>query len=466
MKNSKTKDVLQNIINNYYTEGTLNIKSTPTYIEPSQSSFDLIDHLNIPSSGRNLNEMITILTNDVFPYRLVGEHPRSFAFIPAPVEDVSKIGDIITTLYNPNAAGWFSAPIIAKIHKTLIDWFCSKVGYDNKSGGVFVSGGSLANLTAIIAARDEKLDIEQINKGVAYVSEQAHHSVNKGLRMVGIPDSRIRKVPIDQNLKMIPSSLNKMIQEDTYKGLIPFITIATAGTTNSGTIDPIQEISQVCTTNNLWLHVDGAFGASVLLSNDNSHLLDGIKYADSVIWDAHKWLYQTYTCALVLVKNKNSLLKSFSDDPSYLKDAHQNDQVDSWDLGPELSRPALGIKLWLTLQTLGTKQIGKQIDYSIDMAEFLEKELQNYNHWKIITPAQLAIINFRYSDKSKTEEELNNITVRIANDIQDSGWANILTTEINNKKVIRICTLSNETTKEDMLEVVDKLNTTVKSILS
>lgn len=458
MKKQDVKNQILEFVEYYYSEVDANLRETKTYTEPPVEAFEKISELGIPREGNEIGEMVNVLKEDVFPYRIVGEHPRSFAFVPAPAKDVSKLGEIMTTMYNPNAAGWFSAPIVAHIHRTLIRWLCGRVGFGEGSDGVFVSGGSLANLTGIIAGRNAKLDIEQIHKGVAYVSAQAHHSVNKGLRMVGIPDSRIRAVEIDEDFRIRPEALDKMIREDKANGLIPFMVIATAGTTNSGIIDPLEEIGAVCAEHDIWFHVDGAFGASVLVSDKYKHLLKGIETADSVIWDAHKWLFQTYTSALILVKDRQNLLNSFSDNPSYLKDASESEELNSWDLGPELSRPAFGVKLWLTLQTLGTDAIEADINHSIELIVKLEEEVTKYPNWEVVTKAQLAMVTFRYVDENKSEEELNEINVKIAHEIQSSGWANILTTEIGTKKVIRISSISPDATEEDMIETMAKLN--------
>lgn len=450
------------MINQYF--ANKNQSNQKAYAYPAEETYHQIDALTIPKQGRDVEKMLDVLNQDVFPYRIVGEHQRNFAFVPAPVEDVSKLGDILTTLYNPNAAGWFSAPVVAYIHKQLIEWFCGKVGYGEKAGGVFVSGGSVANMTALIAARDAKLSLEEITKGVAYVSDQAHHSVNKGLRMIGILDTRVRRVPTDAYQKIIPVELEKMIQADKENGLIPFVAIGTAGTTNAGTIDPLDKISQVCQKYNLWFHVDGAFGASTLMSPKYAPLLKGVEEADSVIWDAHKWLFQTYTCAMVLVKEKQHLLNSFSDDPSYLKDAHNGDQIESWDLGPELSRPAMGIKLWLTLQVLGTEKMAKNIEHNIELAQSTAQLIEALPNWEIVTPAQLAMVTFRYMPEGKSEEERDQLNVAIAQEIQASGWANVLTTEIKGHKVIRICTISPNTTEKDMGETIEKLVAAAKKL--
>lgn len=463
MKNNTMRQTMIDAINDYYDRLESN-DNPKTYIPATPENYEFIKELSIPKSGRNLEEMVRVLHDDVFPYRIDGEHPRSLAFVPSPVSDVSKLGDIITTLYNPNAAGWFSAPIVAQIHQELIRWFCDRVGYGESSGGVFVSGGSLANLTCIIAARNDKLPIDEIHKGVAYVSEQAHHSVNKALRMIGIPDSRIRKVDTDEDMRMIPESLDALVQEDKKSGLIPFVLIATAGTTNAGTIDPLEALSGICRDHNLWFHVDGAFGASILASDTNKHLLKGVEEADSIIWDAHKWLYQTYTCAVALVKNQQTLLNSFSDNPSYLKDAASG-QVQSWDLGPELSRSALGVKLWLTMQVLGTDTFAKNIDYSVGMAKKMESIVLNTKNWEIVTHASLGMLTFAYRDSRFTDEQMDKFHSSICNSITNDGIATVLTTEIHGRKVVRICTISPDVTVEDLELTMTELNKRMQALV-
>ncbi|RVU53941.1 pyridoxal phosphate-dependent decarboxylase family protein [Anaerosphaera multitolerans] len=442
-------------IESYY-ESLENDEST--YKKAGEKDFEELVKWSIPEKGRDLDEMTEVLHKKVFPFRVKGAQPKNFAFIPSPASDISKIGDIITTLYNPNGAGWFSAPLVTQLENDVIDWLCEKVGYGKEAGGIFVSGGSQSNLTGIIAARDNVLGVENILKGVAYVSDQAHHSVNKGLRMAGIPDERIHKVRTDENLKMIPEDLEELILKDKEQGLIPFIVAGTAGTTNSGTIDPLFELSKVAKKYGLWFHVDAAFGGSLLLSQRYSGNLKGIEEADSVTWDGHKWLFQTYSCAMILAKDKKTLLKSFSDDPSYLKDAQSQDRIESWDLGPDLSRPSIGIKLWLTLQTIGTDEMGRRIEHGVVMAEKIEKELRKYGHWEIVTPAQQAILNFGYYSKEKSRDELDEINLKISQKFVDSGKSNILTTEVKGKKVLRICSISPDITDKDIVEVVEYLN--------
>ena len=432
-------------------------QGSPIEIIPENKIKEL-ETLSFTENGRDLDSLLATLEENVYPFRNVSEHKRNFAFIPAPVVDISKLGDLLESFYNPNAAGFYSSSGTAVIEDGLIEWLCEKAGFDpKKASGTFVSGGSMANLNATIAARDKYLKLEDITKGVVYISDQAHHSVHKALHVIGIPDERIRRVQTDEDLKIRPDLLQQQIQDDKSKGLIPFVVIATAGTTNAGVIDPLNDLADVCHKEDLWLHVDGAFGGSVLLSTNNKHLLNGIEKADSITWDAHKWLFQSYSCAMLLVKDKTDLLRSFSETPEYLEDASENEHINVWDLGLDLSRPARGVKLWLSLQALGTKKMGDTIDYGIKLAEYTESVVRNTPNLEIVTPAQTAILNFRYVDTHLSEQELNHFNTKLSNKISNSGFAQILTTKLKGQTVLRMCTISPETTFEDIDKTIDHI---------
>ena len=199
----------------------------------------------------------------------------------------------MTSAYNIHAGGSKLAPTVNCIEQEVIQWLCHQAGFCENPGGVFVSGGSMANITALTAARDNKLNEETLHLGVAYISDQTHSSVAKGLRIIGIPNTRIRKIHTNSNFQLKTDLLESQIQKDLENGLLPFVVIGTAGTTNTGSIDPLEKISQICSKYNLWFHIDGAYGASVLLSPKYRHLLKGTELADSMSWDAHKWLFQT-----------------------------------------------------------------------------------------------------------------------------------------------------------------------------
>ncbi|MGX6970692.1 pyridoxal phosphate-dependent decarboxylase family protein [Vagococcus bubulae] len=458
------QDYMKGFIDTFYKNKETIQQGKPIDIIP-EKTIKQLQTLDFTEEGRDLSSLLATLEETVYPFRNVSEHKRNFAFIPAPVVDISKLGDLLESFYNPNAAGFYSSSGTAVIEEETMSWLCEKAGFDpKKASGIFLSGGSMANLNATIAARDKYLHLDDITKGVVYISDQAHHSVHKALHVIGIPDERIRRVKTDDGLKILPDSLLESIKKDKKSGLIPFIVIATAGTTNAGVIDPLPELADICQKEDLWLHVDGAFGASVLLSTSHKHLLTGIEKADSITWDAHKWLFQSYSCAMLLVKDKTDLLRSFSETPEYLEDASENEHINTWDLGLDLSRPARGVKLWLSLQALGTKKLGDTIDYGIKLAEYTESVVQKTPKLEIITPAQTAIINFRYFNDELSELELNEWNTKLSNLISNAGFAQILTTKLNGKTVLRMCTISPETTQEDIDKTIAHISECIETL--
>lgn len=313
---------------------------------------------------------------------------------------------------------------------------CDLAGYPKESGGLFVSGGSIANLTALTAARDAKLDCNERRHAVIYVSDQTHASVAKGLHIIGFVREQIRTIPSDNSFCMDISALRTAIKNDIKDKKKPFAVIASVGTTNTGSVDMLAEISAVCRKYNMWMHVDGAFGASVLLSKQYRKNLSGIELSDSLSWDAHKWLLQTYSCSVVLVRNQSDLVHSFAAHPEYLKDAETTaESIEFWDLGAELTRPARSLKLWLTLQVTGINEIGRMIDHGCAMAEFAEKLIRENPDWEIVSPAQLGIINFRYvSDQPMSETDLDTVNQYISKKLRRADSRRFLLQSFGGKR--------------------------------
>ena len=243
--------------------------------------------LEISRDGRPAKEVVEEMMKEVYQYRGDSNHPRFFGFVPGPASSISWLGDIMTSAYNIHAGGSKLAPKVNCIEQKLLKWLCEQAGFGKQSGGVFVSGGSMANITALTAARDNKLDDQTLHLGVAYISDQTHSSVAKGLRIIGIPNTRIRIIPSRSDFTINTELLEEQILKDKKDGLIPFVIIGTAGTTNTGSIDPFKTLSEISGKYNMWFHIDGAYGASVLLSPKYKHVLDGTQLADSISWDAH-----------------------------------------------------------------------------------------------------------------------------------------------------------------------------------
>ena len=435
--------------------------------EAPEGQMDKVKAWDIPKDGRNAKEVVEKMMLDVYQYRGDSNHPRFFGFVPGPASSISWLGDIMTSAYNIHAGGSKLAPMVNCIEQKLLRWLCDQVGFGAQAGGVFVSGGSMANITALTAARDNKLDDETLHLGVAYISDQTHSSVAKGLRIIGIPNKRIRKIPTNPDFTIRTDLLEEQIQKDSKDGLIPFVIIGTAGTTNTGSIDPLKELSAIAKRYQMWFHIDGAYGASILLSPKYKHLLEGAELADSISWDAHKWLYQTYGCAMVLVNDVQHLFHSFHVNPEYLKDIEGDlEHINTWDIGMELTRPARGLKLWLTLQILGIDLIGSAIEHGFQLADWAEEAVRELPDWEIVSPSQLAMVNFRFAPKGLSKEQTDTLNEQISKKILDNGYAAVFTTVLHGQTVLRICALHPEAEKEDMYETIRLLDTFGKELLS
>ena len=464
LNSAQLEEAIKKFVHNFCLEKH-NLHSQKVTWNMDDHQAEKIKKIGIPADGRPVDEVVKEMMKEVYHYRGDANHPRFFGFVPGPASSLSWLGDIMTSAYNIHAGGSKLAPMLNCIEQEVIQWLCSQVGYKEHPGGVFVSGGSMANITALTAARDRKLNEENLHLGVAYISDQTHSSVAKGLRIFGIPNSRIRVIPTNDNFEMKMREFKEAVEEDKEKGLLPFVAIGTAGTTNTGSIDPLEEMAEICKTHGMWFHIDGAFGASVLLSPKYRHLLQGTALSDSISWDAHKWLFQTYGCAMVLVKDIRHLYHSFHVSPEYLQDVEGDlDHINPWDIGMELTRPARGLKLWLTLQVLGTDLIGSAIEQGFQSVLWAQEALEKLDHWEIVSKAQLSVINFRYKTDDLTEEELDILNEQAAEKLLASGYAAIFTTVLKGKKVLRICALHPETTRTDIQTTIHMLDSFAKEI--
>lgn len=408
---------------------------------------------------RTINEVVKEAFT-VSDYRMRMNHPRSFSFIPAPVSPLAWLGDMIFSMFNAHAGSRIQSSGPSAIEHGLVQWMASKAGLPAATaGGLSVSGGSMANLTAMILSRDHNLPRHMWSTGIAYVSDQTHSSIAKGLRILGFQDHQVRQVVTDAQFRMDTGALQYAIDADRKNGLYPFMIVATCGTTNTGSIDLIEEIVDLARQKNLWVHIDGAYGASALLAESQQHRLKGLDGVDSISWDAHKWLFQTYGCGFVLVRDKSLLQKSFHTSAEYTQDATEIDDIPNfWNLGVELTRPTRAMRLWFTLRVLGLDKVNKMLEHGIQLAEHAEKQVRMLPDWHIMSPASLAITTFRFAPPRKTELELDELNTRISQRLIAENVAGMLTTKVNGKVVLRICSISPRLSKSAMDIVLKRMH--------
>lgn len=415
---------------------------------------------NLPftAEGKEPGELMDFLIDEVYPYKMHSSQRNFYGFIPATVSPFSVLSECVNSFMNPYGGSMMITPGITALEIDTINFLAKSIGYEVKqAGGNFVSGGSMGNLTAAIIARDSKLGCEHLAEGRVYISDQTHSSYVKALHVIGLTNAQIKIIPTDDAFEMRMDLLQEEVEKDIAAGARPFLLVANAGSTNTGSVDPLCEMADMAEKYNMWLHVDGAFGGSVLLSG-HKELLKGIERADSVTWDAHKWLFQTYSCAAIIVKNYRYLESSFHANPEYLKDVDaRENNLNLWDMGVELTRPSRGLKLWYTLKAMGMDKVQRCIDRGFLTAEKFCEKLRAEKDVEIISGPTLGVVNCRFVVEGMTEEELNAFNHRISELMVAAEKYLVLTTILKNKTVLRFCCINPKITEKDLDELLKTL---------
>lgn len=413
-----------------------------------------------PEEGRDPDEVFRELYQEVFPWGAQVQHPRFFGFVPGPSNFISVLTDALASGFNTFAGSWLGGSGAAAVELKVVDWLRRVVGFPERAGGLFVSGGSMANLTALAVARQARLgdDREALARATAYVSDQTHSAVERALCVLGVPRDGLRRIPTDGEQRLSTSHLEDRIRRDRDAGRRPFVVNANAGTTNTGAVDPLPELVDLCRREDLWLHVDGAYGASALLTDEGRTLLEGLDRVDSLALDPHKWLFQPFECGCVLVRDRRLLPEAFAVHPEYLEDLDLGlGEVDFLDHGIQLTRSPRALKLWASLQVFGVGAFRDAVERGFEHARRVQTLLEEAGIWTIVTPARMGIVTFRHRDHPPGAEGSDGFHQRLTEALRDGGIAFQSTTRIHGATVLRLCTINPRTTEEDLRLTVEAL---------
>jgi glutamate/tyrosine decarboxylase-like PLP-dependent enzyme len=414
---------------------------------------------SLPAAGRDPADVVRRVLDDVLPYMGRPDHPRYFAFVPGPSNIVGVLADLITAGFNVFAGTWLEGSGPAMIESTTIQWLAGLAGMLPTAGGIFVSGGSIANLTALHAARESRLAAEDRTRATIYYSDQTHSSIDRALRILGFTADQVHIVPSTDTFVIDTAALRGAIAADRAAGRLPFCLISNAGTTNTGAVDPLEQLADLCAAEGLWHHADGAFGAGAVFSALGRTLLAGLGRTDSFSVDPHKWLFQPYPCGCVIVQDPALLRRAFSIVPEYLADAHVGEgEINYWEYGPELTRPFRALKLWMSLQVFGADAFEAAVDRGFELAELAEREVLRRSGWRICSPACMGVVTFRYAPDGMDVRFADDLNRRIARALTENGYAAIVTTRLAGRVVIRMCALNPRTTDDDIRETVSRLD--------
>jgi aromatic-L-amino-acid decarboxylase len=410
--------------------------NTPTGDENCISDYPISDD---PVS---IDTLLHIYENNVTKTGLNPASGCHFGYIPGGGIFPSALGDFIADVTNRYAGIFFASPGSVRMENMLIRWMCNLVGFhSDKAGGNLTSGGSIANLTALVAARDNAgLCANDYEKTVIYTTKHVHHCIDKALNIAGMKDAAVRYVPMDDNFRMNPEALDRMISEDKGNNSLPFLVVASCGTTDTGAVDPIDKIGDISHKHNLWLHIDAAYGGFFLLSEEGKKVIKGLGKADSVIVDPHKGLFLPYGTGAVLVKDKNTLFKSFHYTANYMQDADViGNEISPADLSPELSKHFRGLRMWLPLKLFGIAPFKAALDEKILLTRYFYNKISEIDGFETGPYPELSVMIFRYIPKKGDPDTFNE---KLIQDIQKDGRVFFSSTKINGNFYIRLAVVS------------------------
>jgi glutamate/tyrosine decarboxylase-like PLP-dependent enzyme len=290
------------------------------------------------------------------------------------------------------------------------------------------------------------------------VSDQAHASIVKALHILGFADTAIRIIPADRTFRLPVADVEQAVAEDLANGLRPFCVVGNAGNTNTGAVDPLEDLASLCKRYDLWFHIDGAYGAPAILTDEGRALLAGLDRADSLVLDPHKWLFQPFEIGCVLVRDMRLLSDTFAVHPEYLRDVDRDiEEVNFRDYGIQLTRSFRALKLWMSLKAFGLNAFREAVQRGIHLAERAERILRASARWEVVTPAQLGIVTFRYVDAGQSAEEIDHVNERMVERMMDDGFAFLTSTVLRGQVVLRLCTINPRTTDHDVEETIRRL---------
>ncbi|MCH7546248.1 MAG: aminotransferase class I/II-fold pyridoxal phosphate-dependent enzyme [Planctomycetes bacterium] len=420
-------------------------------------------HEPVPAAPSDASAVLKRVTDEIFGNFAPLDHPRFFAFVPGPINFISVMAEALAAAHNPFMGSWLVSSGPTQIELTVIDWLRQMCGLPETAGGLFVSGGSIANLSAIAAARHVKL-AGDMTGSVIYCSRETHSSIDRAINVLGFKPEQLRHIDTDVGFRVDVDELERAIETDRTAGLRPFMIIANAGTTNTGAIDPLETIADLCQSNDLWFHVDGAYGAPTMLTDKGKTLLAGIERADSITLDPHKWLFQPYEIGCLLLRDRTLLIDTFHIFKDYMQDViGEAEEVNLRDYGIQLTRNFRALKLWMSIQVFGMDAFRGAVKHGLRMAEFAGELLQSperKDRWEIITPPDLGIITFRYLPEAMTDEKaIDAFNLKLIDAMYADGYAMVSSTTLHNRPVLRLCPINPRTTEDDIRGTIERFET-------
>ena len=422
----------------------------------------------LPEEGQRFEDVLAFVREHVMPYPMGNSHPRFYGFINASADPVGILADFVAAGMNPNCWGGDHAAV--HVEQAVVRWISQMLGFPPSTEGILVSGGSMANFTALAVARRAMTPGNVREEGLAgpdaprltvYASDQVHSCVDKAVDLLGIGTRQLRKIPTDERFRIRMPELVDAVASDRNAGFVPAIVVGNAGTVNTGAVDPLDALADFCARERLWYHVDGAYGAFASIVPALRPLFLGMERADSIAADPHKWLYVPYEAGATLVREPGRFAATFRKFPEYLAaDPESPFPGPAWfaERGVELSRGFKALKVWMGIKTHGLRAYAAQIESDVRLGGFLAAEVDRRENFERLAEAPLSIVNFRYRPQGArwTDADLDRINRRIINRLVGDGSFFLSPTILKGRTAMRVSITNFRTREEDLIALLDE----------
>ena len=424
-----------------------------------------------PLKAQPFEDLVKDLDEIIMPGITHWQSPNFFAYFPANSSPPSILAEMIISAIGAQCMNWETSPAAAELEEKMLVWLRDMIGLPGYFEGVIQDSASTATLAAILTAR-EKVTGFRINETGAgsagklriYCSEQAHSSVEKGVKISGIGKSNLVKIPVRNDFSMDPVLLEKAVEKDIESGYLPCCVIATIGTTGTTAVDPLKEIGLVCAKNNIWLHVDAAMAGTALILPEFQWMIEGKEYVDSFLFNPHKWMFTNFDCTAFFIKDASLLIKTFEILPEYLKTRTRGKVNDYRDWGIPLGRRFRALKLWSVIRSYGTEGLQDRIRQHIRFATELKDMMLQEKDFEILAPVVINVVCFRYAPEVIDETERNGLNEKLNHRLNDSGKIYLSHTVLNGKYTLRMVTGQTNVTLEHVKNAWELIRETARDL--
>lgn len=435
---------------------------------------EIIDRLPLspPGKGESMEQIIADFKKIILPGMTHWQHPSFFAYFNANNSYPSVLAEMLTAAMGAQCMIWQTSPAAAELEERVMQWVAELIGLPDSFTGVIQDTASTASLCSLLTAREKYSDFKINEQGFTgennftiYSSSEAHSSIEKGVKIAGFGKNNLRKIRVDENFAMIPAALEEEIKKDRQAGLRPLAVIAACGTTGSTAVDPLKQIGEICSRYDTWLHVDAAYAGTALMLPDMRWLIEGIEYADTFVFNPHKWMFTNFDCSAYYAKDKGALIRTFEILPEYLK-TKEGQQVNNYrDWGIPLGRRFRALKLWFVIRSFGREGLQQKIRNHIAWAHDLAAKIEAAEDFELLAPVPLATLCFRYKPAGiEDEAQLNGLNTQLLESLNQTGKLYLTHTKLNNVYTIRLVVGQTQVREDHVVRAWELIRQTAQAI--